>query len=817
MSKLKLKIDKKNRRVFILAIIFCVLLFFSIAIPTLSKYKEIISVDTITVWNGTIADSYHSGDGSIDNPYVISNGSELLYFASVLKSNLTNYEGNYFVLSNDIFLNDEIFDYTKESGIKYESVYENLDINKFEQIDGFKGEFDGGNHTIYGLYIDDPLNEYNALFTNLEGKISDLYIKNSVIYGGEVVGGVVSNARNSMLLNVTYDGFVISDNEAAGIISIANNTILRNVINKANVYGNTYSSGIVNCVSGESFFENVYNTGNIESDYMASGLVSNISQNEENVTIINCYNSGILTSVNSAFIGNVENNSGNVSISNSFDTSNSFAINLINNSDVVVTKFYTLSENAIKEGNVINDDIISNVFIQTTLEDLKSKNFVKTNLGYAEYLDDNDISNSVWVWNFDIDSLPILYIDDLNRPIAEIRVNNYMWDDYQKKLDFLRFSNRLVFSIEEVNVFSNIKEIYYYISDEKTILTKEAINNIDNWLEYDSIIDVENEGFYVVYAKIIDDNQNEIYISTDLLVIDLSGSDITISTSYSSDEWDTFKSNLNNYYIDREISVNVKAEDNLSGINKVYYYVSNEVLFKDDLENLDKWQEYIGDFSLDSSENIVYVKVIDNCGFSSFANSDLIILNGYRLNDISPGMNGVSVEDIYITHDSSVSLNYVYKDSNSYVAGGRHQIVSNVLLPQGTKLKLIDKKKNKVFVYETTDLNYGFDGTEAVYDFSLFKEVGTKTNFDENNYVGEIDENFVLVVDFKDSNLRTDLDNILLSLRIINDNVNETRKTLIDSINTFSVIYGDASVTFELISQFDDIINYNDNGNYIVV
>ena len=57
----------------------------------------------------------------------------------------------------------------------------------------------------------------------------------------------------------------------------------------------------------------------------------------------------------------------------------------------------------------------------------------------------------------------------------------------------------------------------------------------------------------------------------DLLIIDLTGADITISASFTDNTWKEFKTELNNYYIDREISIEIAAEDLLSGIKKIYY------------------------------------------------------------------------------------------------------------------------------------------------------------------------------------------------------------------------------------------------------
>ena len=54
--------------------------------------------------DGTVGASFHAGDGSQQNPYVISNGKELAKLADdVNKGN--SYSNSYFVLADDIDLN----------------------------------------------------------------------------------------------------------------------------------------------------------------------------------------------------------------------------------------------------------------------------------------------------------------------------------------------------------------------------------------------------------------------------------------------------------------------------------------------------------------------------------------------------------------------------------------------------------------------------------------------------------------------------------------------------------------------------------------
>jgi len=921
---------KKNKILF-LSIIFIFLLVGFIAIPTLSTYKIANSTSTISIWDGSLASSYNNGDGTKENPYIISNGSELLYLASQLET--TSYEGEYFLLSNDIILNDGIFSYTKNNGIKYlkdnaESNItpnsENDIINEFKHLNGFKGIFDGNHHTIYGLYIDDTNEEQNALFTNLEGNVSNLYIKNSVIYGGKIAAGIAAKASNSNLTNISFNGYIISDetttdkviskeiediekkiidtenglsdyikitelsyipglitevtlsgfyetnnenavlkineevinpgnfivdlnnqllteipidyqtniesvlnltnlkyeikynySNAAGIISVAENSTLKNVINKAEIYANVFASGVVNTVSGTTSLVNSYNNGKIESNYISTGLISNINLNKEDIIITNCYNSGELTATNSALIGDISNNEGSITLANIFNTKDNYGINLIEKAMVYITDSYVVSNKKIKTGTGTGE------FIQTTENNLKTKSFIKEKLEFQEYKETENTDNAVWVWTFESDFLPILYIDELNKPIVNLYIKEKVWNNYNNELETLKSPEKIVLGIEQADALNPVKEIYYYISHEKKSLSKEEINSITEWIPYEEIIEINEEGFYVIYSKIIDNNNNEIYVNTDLIIIDFTSPDITISASFTDETWKNFNTELNHYYINKEASIKIQAEDSLSGINKIYYYISNTILSQEEVENITNWNEYDEEITINSVKSIIYAKVVDNCNYSTYANSDLIILNGYRLNSLSPGMNGDSFENLYITEKSSVALNFSYQDDIEYSKESTHQIISNVLLPQNTKITLIDKTKNKVYAYITTSENYGYNECsneicEAKYDFNLFNEIGSTLKFQESNYTGQINEEFIVILDFKNANINENIENIKISLRIDNNNQNEIRNTLSNSNKKFSIIFENNQASFELTSTFNNTINYSENEIYTV-
>lgn len=913
----------KERKIVVLGIIFFVLLIALVAIPTLSSYKNRTLSQNITVWDGTIAEDYRGGVGTEDNPYIIANGEELAYFASQLK--VTNYDGVYFKLSNNIVLNDGMFSYDETNAIKYikdgvvnaiDYGLENNFINEFSHLNNFKGTFDGDFYTIFGVYIDDKLEDgQNALFTNLEGNIKNLYIENSVIYGGKITGGVVSKSNGAILTNVLYDGFVISDEEvntatieknleditlsgqgielneslsvsdleyipglvtevvlsgnystdnngvlkindqsiekgnfqitlgnkvlstillnyqssvesdinisitdlnyqikynygnAAGIVSMAENTTLQNVINKARVNASVYGAGIINFVTGTTNLINVYNNGKIDSNNVSSGLISGINRNNKDTIIINCYNNGELNAQNVSMIGNLEYNSGNIILENIFNPQDIYTINLVEESNVLVKNSYAVISQPINFG------ISNGEFIQATKENLEDKSFVSKNLQYEKFEEDETKIESSWI--FLDSSHPKLFIDYSK---ANIHIGEHKWDEYNKQLNTLNFSKKFVFSIGATNELNTIKEIYYFISNSEDVLSKNDLNESINWVKYENIVEIDKEGIYTIYAKIIGNDNTVTYLNSDFIILDFTGATITISTMLGDTSWEKFHEELNTYYINESINVIIDAEDLLSGIKEIYYYANDEILSLEQLDALENWVQYKESILINDKKTIVYAKVIDNCGNVTYVNTDFIVLNGYTLNKLYPGMKGEEVEHLRITQNSSVSLNFSYLDVSEYSEGNKHQLISNVLLPENTIITIIDKLKDKVYKYITTDDNYGYEeclnnNCYATYDFELFNEVGTTNKFKENSYTGAINEDFIINIDFKNTKIMEDIENIEISLNLYNEI--ETKTTIQSTIKDFSInVLKDAY--FTLFSQFGDIIKYSENEKYII-
>jgi len=68
-------------------------------------------LDSKEVWDGTVGTAFASGTGTEIDPYIISNGKELAYLASVVNNGTLNTSGKYFEVSNDIILNKDYYSY----------------------------------------------------------------------------------------------------------------------------------------------------------------------------------------------------------------------------------------------------------------------------------------------------------------------------------------------------------------------------------------------------------------------------------------------------------------------------------------------------------------------------------------------------------------------------------------------------------------------------------------------------------------------------------------------------------------------------------
>lgn len=190
----------------------------------------------------------------------------------------------------------------------------------------------------------------------------------------------------------------------------------------------------------------------------------------------------------------------------------------------------------------------------------------------------------------------------------------------------------------------------------------------------------------------------------------------------------------------------------------------------------------------------------------------------YKVNNINYGLNHESnnVDKLVITDKSTISLTIGDSVTTSFENAGSHALISNVLLPKGTNITLIDNVNNSVYEYSiTTDTdNYNYQNNcdkgncKAVYYFSLFDEMGREqsVNYTEKNTLSN--EEFNIIVDFGNTSITQDYNDVMLYVELLDSSNNVIKTTDESTIKLFDILVNhDAEL--KLNSSFKDSINYN--------
>ncbi len=184
--------------------------------------------------------SSFEGSGTASSPYLVKSAQDLANLAYIVTDANKDLTGKYFKMTRDIYLND----FTIDSEGK---ITANGDLKKWTPIgehgslwdDDFQGIFDGDDHAIYGLYI----NESNRKYVGLFGSIEDAIIKNLTIKNAYVqaelsnsileCGTLIGRCDNSTISNVSIVGCYMhicqaSTNYQGGMIGVAYNNVTLN-------------------------------------------------------------------------------------------------------------------------------------------------------------------------------------------------------------------------------------------------------------------------------------------------------------------------------------------------------------------------------------------------------------------------------------------------------------------------------------------------------------------------------------------------------------------------------------------------------------
>ena len=236
-----------------------------------------------------------SGAGTEESPYELKSEEDLLALAEEVNGKSVNFKGIVFKLTADISLSKKWTPIGCVKGLSNRT---------------FGGTFDGGDHTIKGLSIDDTAS-YAGLFGYVNGEadkkavIRNIKVDGASIKAGSYIGMLFGKAENAEIKNVTVSGTVAGTDFVGGLGgSLSNGTVETAAVsgtvqgagsvsgvvataitskivganNASAVTGKSTVAGIVATLSMKSSVELCVNKGNIAGTQDVAGVVSKASE-----------------------------------------------------------------------------------------------------------------------------------------------------------------------------------------------------------------------------------------------------------------------------------------------------------------------------------------------------------------------------------------------------------------------------------------------------------------------------------------------------------------------------------------------------------
>ena len=263
-----------------------------IAVIALIVFPSLSEKVTSSVWDGSVANTFHGGSGTVNDPYEINDGAEFAYFVNVITENTNNYN-LYYELTNNLDMNG--YDFSNSSSINYFSgvlngngyTISNFTINNKKDIE------DEVNYGIFNYLLNATIeninfsnitinvNDNNAYVGLLASKssgtkyhnISLIDIKINSSFDQVYVGTILSkNEGNNTIQNVHID---CTSNKETNIISYESNETdtLSNVIALDNGLNNDNNVHLYSIVDKTIVFNN--------TDINATDMLNLLNDNNE--------------------------------------------------------------------------------------------------------------------------------------------------------------------------------------------------------------------------------------------------------------------------------------------------------------------------------------------------------------------------------------------------------------------------------------------------------------------------------------------------------------------------------------------------------
>lgn len=255
--------------------------------------------DEMRVWDGTSKEPVYEAS---TKTYIISTPEELAWISDVADGTITTgnnmpadtaFTGCTVELANDIYLNNPI---------NWRNWETSPPKNEWKPIKQFNGTFNGNNHSINGMHINNESDA--ALISNGQlGKYLNLTIANSYIIGKTAasicVQSEIYGVSGLIRIENCTNKSTIKGNSAGGLFGCSYRGVeLYNCSNFGDVYGENNAGGLI-CYTMGLHAKNCSNFGDVNSNGSAGGIYSSAGTS----TINTCLNNGNI--VGKKYVGGI--------------------------------------------------------------------------------------------------------------------------------------------------------------------------------------------------------------------------------------------------------------------------------------------------------------------------------------------------------------------------------------------------------------------------------------------------------------------------------------------------------------------------------
>ena len=228
--------------------------------------------------------------------YEISNPGQLYWFAGLVNGTLTGVSRNTSanaVLTADITINENVMLEDGTLNAEKTAAFRPWSPLGDDYMNPYAGNFNGGNHTISGLYLD--MEQGNGGFIGIleSGRtVSDLTIADSYFKAPTSVGGICSVANGN--IQNCHNGATLSGTASGGGIcgQSGTGTVISGCTNTGRIFATYFGGGICGYSGKTATIKNCFNSGSVSAGGCAGGICGS---GYDTYYIQNCANIGTVT------------------------------------------------------------------------------------------------------------------------------------------------------------------------------------------------------------------------------------------------------------------------------------------------------------------------------------------------------------------------------------------------------------------------------------------------------------------------------------------------------------------------------------------